>query len=203
VTLRATLRGRFMAGTVAVVRISAPVRSSQNVQRVRLKDLIRDIPDFPKPGIVFKDITPLLRDPGALSLSIEYLTSPFLNDAVDLATGAESRGFIFATAVARHLSAGFIPIRKPGKLPYSVRRSEYELEYGTDALEIHVDAIKKGDRVLLVDDVLATGGTMSACIDLVKGLGGVVVGAAFLIELKALNGREKLGDIPIHSVLEY
>ncbi len=173
------------------------------MERIHLKELIRDVPDFPKPGIVFKDITPLLRDAGGLSLSIEYLTSPFISDDVDVITGAESRGFIFGAAVARNLSAGFVPIRKPGKLPCSVEKREYQLEYGMDAMEIHSDSINKGDRVLLVDDVLATGGTMSACIELVKGLGGEVVGAAFLIELKDLGGRDKLGDIPIHSVLTY
>lgn len=178
-------------------------QASKPIEHVKLRRLVRDIPDFPKPGIVFKDITPLLRDPAGLSLAIEYLTQPFLRRQVDAVTGAESRGFIFASAVARNLSAGFIPIRKPGRLPHAVAAKEYALEYGTDRLEIHLDSIKKGDRVLLVDDLLATGGTMSACIDLVRSLGGNVLGAAFLIELDGLEGRKRLGDVPIHSILHY
>ncbi len=178
-------------------------QSGTKVDHVHLKELIRDIPDFPKKGIVFKDITPLLRDPAGLSLAIEYLTQPFLRENVDVVTGAESRGFIFAAAVARNLSAGFVPIRKPGRLPHEVTSQEYELEYGTDRLEIHTDAIKPGDRVLLVDDLLATGGTMVACLEMVRSLGGIPVGLAFLIELGFLNGRDKLGEIPIHSILRY
>jgi len=167
-----------------------------------LTHLIRDVPDFPKPGIIFKDITPLLASPAGLSMSVEYLTQPYRELGVDIVVGAESRGFIFGTAVARNLSAGFVPIRKPGKLPCPVRRAEYELEYGTDALEIHEDAIAAGMKVLMIDDLLATGGTMAACCDLVRGLKGEIVGAAFLIELCFLNGRKKLGDYPIHSVIK-
>jgi len=170
---------------------------------VDLKELIRDIPDFPKPGIVFKDITPLLLDPNGLSLAVEYLTQPFRDQRVDVVVGAESRGFIFGTAVARNLSAGFVPIRKPGKLPSAVRSEEYELEYGTDRLEIHEDAIQRGERVLLIDDLLATGGTMAACCKLVEGLGGNIIGRGFLIELTFLAGRSKLGEYPIHSILSY
>ncbi len=177
--------------------------SSRSVEHVKLRELIRDIPDFPKPGILYKDITPLLRDAAGLSLAIEYLTQPFLREGIEAVTGAESRGFIFASAVARNLSAGFVPIRKPGRLPHEVVSREYELEYGTDKLELHADAISEGDRVLLVDDLLATGGTMSACIELVRSLGGTVVGAAFLIELDSLGGRKKLGDVPIHTILHY
>ena len=171
------------------------------MERIKLRKLIRDIPGFPKPGVVFKDITPLLRDPAGLSLAIEYMTQPFLKAAVDVVAGTESRGFIFASAVARNLSAGFVPIRKPGRLPSRVVSREYQLEYGTDKLEIHVDGINENDRVLLVDDLLATGGTMAACIHLVRSLGGIVVGAAFLIELDALDGRRQLGDVAIHSIL--
>jgi len=167
----------------------------------RLRGLIRDVPDFPRPGIVFKDITPLLRDPAGLSLAVEYLTQPFRHQRIDVVVGAESRGFIFGTAVARNLSAGFVPIRKPGKLPGQTRRESYELEYGTDALEIHVDAIAKGDQVLMVDDLLASGGTMAACCRLVESLGGQIVGAAFLLELDFLNGRSKLQKYPICSIL--
>jgi adenine phosphoribosyltransferase len=167
----------------------------------RLRDLIRDVPNFPKPGIMFKDITPLLRDPGGLSLAVEYLTQPFRHQHIDVVVGAESRGFIFGTAVARNLSAGFIPIRKPGKLPHHTHRESYDLEYGTDTLEIHKDGIHDGDRVLMIDDLLATGGTMAACCRLVDALGGNIVGVAFLIELAYLGGRKKLAQYPIHSVL--
>jgi len=174
--------------------------SMPNVEQ--LSRLIRDIPDFPKPGVVFKDITPILADPAALPLAIESLTRPFCDQAVDIVVGPESRGFIFATAAAQGLSAGFVPIRKPGKLPCKTKKIEYELEYGTDALEIHEDAIRPGMRVLLMDDLLATGGTMSACCELVKLLRGEIVGAAFLIELCFLHGRQKLEGIPIHSVIK-
>lgn len=168
-----------------------------------LARLIADVPDFPKPGILFKDITPLLRDPAGLSLAVELLTQPFRDRHVDVVAGAESRGFIFGTAVARNLSAGFVPIRKPGRLPRATRRAEYALEYGVDALEIHADAIRRGDRVVLIDDLLATGGTMAACCQLVRELGGEILGVACLIELAALRGRERLGDVPVHSILRY
>jgi len=168
-----------------------------------LKKLIRDVPDFPKKGIVFKDITPLLSDPAALSMAVEFLTQPYRASGIDFVIGAESRGFIFATAVARNLSAGFVPIRKPGKLPSKTRGATYELEYGTDSVEIHEDALRPGSRVLMIDDLLATGGTMAACCKLVESLRGKIVGVAFLIELSFLNGREKLGGYPIHSVVQY
>lgn len=173
------------------------------IKLTRLRDLIRDIPDFPKPGIVFKDITPMLRDQAGLSLAIEYLTQPFRAMHVQVVASAESRGFIFGTAVARNLSAGFVPIRKPGKLPAPTRRETYALEYGTDVLEIHADAVQPGDRVLLVDDVLATGGTMQASARLVEALGGKVIGIAVLIELTFLKGRDKLRPHPVHSILRY
>ena len=167
-----------------------------------LSKLLRDVPDFPKPGIVFKDITPLLACPAGLSLAVELLTQPFRRNHVDIVVGAESRGFIFGTAVARNLSAGFVPIRKPGKLPCKTARVEYELEYGSDALEMHSDAIAPGQKVLMIDDLLATGGTMKACCDLVRQLEGEIVGVACLIELCFLNGREKLGGLPVHSVIK-
>ena len=167
-----------------------------------LTAMLRDVVDFPRPGVVFKDITPILASPAALSLAVELLTQPFRDQAVDVVVGAESRGFIFGTAVARNLSAGFVPVRKPGKLPCKTCRAEYELEYGTDSLEIHKDAIAPGTKVLLIDDLLATGGTMAACCELVRELRGEVVGAAFLIELCFLKGREKLRDYPIHSVIK-
>ena len=170
------------------------------------KDLatrIRDIPDFPKPGIMFRDITPLLASPSALALSIELLANPFRGKNIDVVIGAESRGFIFGTAVACCLSAGFGLVRKPGKLPHKKVSMSYELEYGTDSLEMHADSIVAGQRVLIVDDVLATGGTMQACCDLVKQLGGTIVSVAVLIELAALRGRDKIEPLKLHSVLQY
>lgn len=173
-----------------------------NTHPVDLKNLIRDVPDFPKPGIIFKDITPLLLDPNGLSLAVEYLTQPYRGMDLDAVAGTESRGFMFGIAVARNLSAGFIPIRKPGKLPSKTRSASYELEYGTDTLEIHDDAIQPGQRILMVDDLLATGGTMAASCELVESLGGQVVGVSLLIELCFLNGREKLTKYPIHSIIK-
>ena len=169
----------------------------------RLEELILDVPDYPKPGIVFKDITPLLRNPAGLSLAVEYLTQPFRSQRVDVVVGAESRGFIFGTAVARNLSAGFVPIRKPGKLPRETLKAKYDLEYGTDELQIHADAIGPTDRVLIVDDLLATGGTLSACCKLVEQLSDNIVGISLLIELTFLKGREKLGKYPLHALLRY
>jgi adenine phosphoribosyltransferase len=168
-----------------------------------LKRLIRDVPDFPKPGIMFRDITPLLADPAGLALAIELLANPYRGKYIDLVVGAESRGFIFGTAVASHLSAGFSIVRKPGKLPAKRIAITYDLEYGTDTLEMHADGVIEGQRVLIIDDLLATGGTMKACIDLVTQLGGDVVGAAVLIELDGLGGRDKVGDLDVHSVLRY
>jgi adenine phosphoribosyltransferase len=168
-----------------------------------LKRLIRDVQDFPKKGVLFRDITPLLADPSGLALSIELLANPFRNKRIDMVVGAESRGFIFGTAVACCLSAGFALVRKPNKLPHKRVSMTYDLEYGTDTLEMHADSIVAGQRVLIVDDVLATGGTMKACCDLVRQLRGELVGVAVLIELEALNGRRKLGDTPLHSVLRY
>ncbi|MFN0138171.1 MAG: adenine phosphoribosyltransferase [Phycisphaerae bacterium] len=168
-----------------------------------LRSLIRDVSDFPKPGIVFKDITPMLRDPAGLALAVELMVQPFRGMDVDLVTGAESRGFIFGTALANALSAGFVPIRKPGKLPAAKRRFEYQLEYGTDALELHADAVKPGQRVLVADDLLATGGTLAACCGLLRELGANIVGVAVFIELIDLRGRDRLGDIAVHSVIRY
>lgn len=168
-----------------------------------LKRLIREIPDFPKPGILFRDITPLLSSASGLALAVELMANPFRGKRIDLVVGAESRGFIFGTAVALCLSAGFGLIRKPGKLPYKRLSMTYDLEYGQDSLEIHADAIVKGQRVLVVDDVLATGGTMKACCDLVDQLGGKLAGIAVLIELTALNGRAKVAPRPVHSVMQF
>ena len=169
----------------------------------QLKHLIRDVPDFPKPGILFRDITPLLADPSGLALSIELLANPYRGKGVDLVVGAESRGFIFGTAVACCLSAGFGLVRKPGKLPSRALSMTYDLEYGTDTLQMHADAVRPGQRVLVVDDVLATGGTMKACCDLVRQLGGEIVGAAVLTELVALGGRARVAPVEVHSVIEY
>jgi adenine phosphoribosyltransferase len=168
-----------------------------------LKALIRDVPDFPKPGVLFRDITPLLADPSGMALAIELLASPFRGKHIDLVVGAESRGFIFGTAVAMCLSAGFGLIRKPGKLPHKRISQTYELEYGTDTLEMHADAIVRGQRILVVDDVLATGGTMKASVELVRQLGGDLIGVAVLIELLGLDGRKKISPLPLHSVIQY
>src|SRR5262245_56775191 len=168
-----------------------------------LKKLIRDIPDFPKKGVLFRDITPLLADASGLALAIELLANPFRGKNIDLVVGAESRGFIFGTAVACCLSAGFSLVRKPGKLPHKRVSMKYDLEYGQDTLEMHEDAIVKDQRVLIVDDVLAIGGTMRACCDLVRHLGGDLAAVAVLIELDALKGRNKIEPVRVHSVLRY
>ena len=170
----------------------------------QLNQLIRDVTDFPKPGIVFKDFTPLLADPGALALAVELMANPYRGRHIELVVGAESRGFIFGIAIAQALSAGFVPIRKPGKLPRDVHRVDYQLEYGTDRLEMHSDAMVRGQRVLLVDDLLATGGTLRACADLVARAGAAIIGITVLIELAALRGREKVAEFgEVHSVLRY
>lgn len=159
---------------------------------MELASYIRDVPDFPKPGILFKDITTLLKDPQAFRQSIDLLTDAFRPDNVDVVVGMESRGFIFGAPLAYNLGAGFVPVRKLGKLPADTLRVEYALEYGTNTLEIHKDAIQPGQRVLVVDDLLATGGTVAATVDLIEQLGGIVVGYGFLMELLFLNGRERL-----------
>jgi adenine phosphoribosyltransferase len=157
-----------------------------------LKDHIRDIPDFPTPGVVFRDVTPLLAQPQAFASAVKAMAAPFETAGITKVVGIEARGFIVAAPVAVILGAGFVPVRKPGKLPSQTYTATYQLEYGTDSLEIHVDAIVPGDRVLIVDDVIATGGTAAATIELVAGLGGLVVGLAFLIELEYLGGRRRL-----------
>jgi adenine phosphoribosyltransferase len=169
----------------------------------RLHPLIREIPDFPKPGVLFKDITPLLADPAGLALAVELMANPYRKSDVDLVVGAESRGFIFGTAIAQALSCGFVPVRKPGKLPSERRSCTYALEYGTDTLEIHADALGPDHRVLMVDDLLATGGTMRACCDLVADLGADIVGISVLIELEFLSGRSRLAPHEVTAVLRY
>jgi adenine phosphoribosyltransferase len=168
-----------------------------------LKSKIRHVPDFPKPGILFYDITTLLQDPAGFRTAIDEVSQPFVGKEIDLVVGIESRGFIFGSAIADRLRAGFSPVRKVGKLPSTTRRASYNLEYGDDALEIHDDAVKQGQRILIVDDLLATGGTAKATGDLVASLGGDVQAFAFLIELVALNGRDKLAGHTLHSVLKY
>ncbi len=164
---------------------------------------IRDVPDFPKPGIVFKDITPLLKDPGALEAAVQALAEPYRDANLASVAAIESRGFIFAAAVAVELGCGFVPLRKPNKLPAETTSAAYELEYGADTIEVHVDAIHAGDRVAIIDDVIATGGTAAAAVELVETLGGNLVGISFLIDLAFLGGTTKLGDYPVHTVITY
>lgn len=169
----------------------------------RLKARIRDIPDFPKPGILFKDITPLLRDSAVLKLTIDHLSQPFRDSRVTAVAGMEARGFVFGSLVAWELGVGFIPLRKPGKLPYEVKSIEYDLEYGSATLEIHADAIGPEDRILIVDDLLATGGTALASCRLVESLGAEVVACAFVVELSELDGRTALAQWDVHSLINY
>jgi adenine phosphoribosyltransferase len=168
-----------------------------------LKTRIRHVPDFPKAGILFYDVTTLLRDPDGFRLAIDSLAAPFAGGGIDLVVGIESRGFILGSAVADRIRAGFVPVRKLGKLPAATVRATYALEYGTDSLEMHRDAVTPGQRVLVVDDLLATGGTARAAVRLVKELGGVVIGVAVLIELAALDGRRQLEEERLHTVLTY
>lgn len=168
-----------------------------------LKAMIKDVPDFPKKGIMFKDITPLLADPKGFDAVIEGLIAPFKDKGVEIVAGVESRGFLLAPAMAARLGAGIVPLRKKGKLPRAVKSASYALEYGTDCIEAHADAFSKHSKVLLVDDVLATGGTAAAAISLIEALGGQLVGTTFLIELSFLNGRQKLAGRGVHSLLMY
>ena len=169
----------------------------------QLEDLIRDIPDFPEEGVVFKDITPVLGHPEAFAELVTAMAEPFIGQGITKVAGIEARGFTLATPVAGRLGAGFVPLRKPGKLPYETVREEYQLEYGTDALEIHVDGVDDGERVLLVDDVIATGGTAAAAIRLLREVGAEVVGFSVFIELVFLNGASKLDGVPINALLRY
>ncbi len=170
---------------------------------MNLKKTVRDIPDFPKKGILFKDVTTLLKDKKALKESVDLLAKQFGKKGIKYVVGIESRGFIFGTALAYKLGVGFIPVRKKGKLPAKVRSVTYSLEYGTDTLEIHEDALKKGDKVVIIDDLLATGGTVAAAAKLVGASGARIAGVGFIIELAFLNGREKLKGLPIYSVIQY
>jgi adenine phosphoribosyltransferase len=168
-----------------------------------LRAKIREVPDFPKPGILFYDITTLLKEPDAFRDVIDRMAEPVADERIDLVVGMESRGFIFAAPLAYQLGAGFVPVRKLGKLPADTIEVEYDLEYGTATLEVHRDAIAEGKRVLIVDDLLATGGTVLGTIELVKRLGGEIAGLSFMVELTALHGRDKLGDYPIHTLITY
>ena len=170
---------------------------------IQLKDYIRDVPDFPKKGILFKDITPLLSNAKARRECLHILANSLKGQRIDKVVGAESRGFLFGILLAQELNADFVPIRKPNKLPYQTLSASYELEYGSDHLEIHTDAIQKGDKVLIHDDVLATGGTAKAMCELIEKLGGEIVQFNFLMELSFLNGREKIKDYPIFSAVTY
>ncbi|MRX69827.1 adenine phosphoribosyltransferase [Flavobacterium resistens] len=170
---------------------------------MKIENYIRDIQGFPKEGILFKDITPLLNDPIARQECLSVLVNSLKDQKIDKVVGAESRGFFFGILLAQELNAGFIPVRKPKKLPYETIAASYELEYGTDSLEMHTDAIKKGDRILIHDDVLATGGTAKAVCELVERLGGEIVQCNFLMELSFLNGREKINEYPIFSAITY
>lgn len=181
------------------------VPSASEIALEQLRRLIRDVPDHPKPGIVFKDFTPLLADPAGLALAVELMANPYRGKGIELVVGAESRGFIFGTAIAQSLSAGFVPIRKPGKLPGKVYGSNYTLEYGSDRLEIHTDAIRPNSRVVLVDDLLATGGTLEACARMLRDdCKADIRGITVLIELTALDGARRVADYGrLHSVLKF
>ena len=168
-----------------------------------IADRIRDVPDFPKKGILFRDITPVLSDIDTLRTSVKEMTAPFMDLGIDVVVGIESRGFIFGAPIADVLDCSFVPVRKPGKLPWKTESVSYELEYGTDALEIHEDAITEGQNVLIVDDLLATGGTAEATCKLVSKLGGNIKGLSILIELKDLNGRKRLNQYNVHSLVQY
>ncbi len=173
----------------------------KDIDLIRKK--IRDVPDFPKKGIMFKDITPILQDPESLMLTSKLLLEPFFGQQVDLVAGIESRGFIFGTRMATDMNAGFVPVRKPNKLPADKISVEYELEYGYDRLEMHSDAIREGDRVIIHDDLMATGGSARAASELIRSMGGVVIGYSFILELVFLNGKEKLEPgVPVYSLLK-
>ncbi len=170
---------------------------------IDLRDYIRDIPDFPKPGILFRDITPLLASPTAFGEAIRRMVEHYRDVPIDAIVAAEARGFIFASPLALALQVGFVPVRKPGKLPFETQAYKYQLEYGQDSLEMHVDGLRPGQRVLVVDDLLATGGTIDACCQLVERLGAQVVGCAFLIELGPLGGRQRIAPRDVFRLIEY
>ena len=168
-----------------------------------LRARVRDVPDFPKPGILFRDLTPLMGDGAAMREAVDMLSEAAVRHRPELIVAIESRGFIFGAPVAASLGVGFVPVRKPGKLPHKTRRRDYDLEYGTDALEMHADAVVRGARVVIIDDLLATGGTAAATIELVREIGGDVVGAVFVVELALLRGRDRLAGVPVDALLTY
>jgi len=170
---------------------------------MNLESFIRDVPDFPIKGIIFKDITPLIGNHEALKHAADLMAQPYLKAGVEYVAGIESRGFVFGALLAERLKAGFVPVRKAGKLPYKTIRTSYSLEYGTSTIEVHVDAIRRGAKVLMVDDLLATGGTMAAACELVKELGGVIAGVTFVVELTPLKGREKLAGYDVQALIKY
>jgi len=172
-------------------------------ETIDLQAYIRDIPDFPKPGILFRDITPLLSHPQAFRCAIDRMAEQYRDQQIDAIVAAEARGFIFAAPLALQLDVGFVPIRKPGKLPFNTHAFHYELEYGVDTLEMHVDGVESGQRILIVDDLLATGGTVGACCRLLEHVGANIVGCAFMIELNALGGAKTLAPYPVFSLLQY
>jgi len=173
------------------------------VDLAQMQALIRSIPDFPKQGILFRDITPLLKDKDGFQAAIDLMASPYLSERIDYVVAVEARGYMFGAPLAYKLHAGFIPVRKPGKLPYGIIKKDYALEYGTNSLEIHNDAVAKGQRVLIVDDLLATGGTAAATKELLEQLGAVIVGCVFLVELKVLEGRKRLEGTPVTAFIQY
>ena len=195
--------GSSAAGNVVSAAPQHAVDTLVRVDADRLKAHVRDIADYPKPGIIFKDITPLLGAPEVFAATVDELGAPYGGERIDKVIGIEARGFVFAAPVAYHLAAGFVPVRKPGKLPWEIEREEYALEYGTDLLEIHRDAVDPGERVLIVDDVIATGGTAAATARLTERLGGEVAGFAFVLELGFLHGRNQIAEYPIHTVVSY
>ena len=178
-------------------------RGEPDARRALLRARVRDVPDFPKPGILFRDLTPLMGDGVALREAVDLLAEAAVRHRPELIVAIESRGFIFGAPVAASLGVGFVPVRKPGKLPHKTRRRSYDLEYGTDALEMHADAVVAGARVVVVDDLLATGGTAAATVALVREIGGEVVGAAFVVELELLRGRDRLAGVPVDALLTY
>lgn len=170
---------------------------------IDLKSFVRDIPDFPKPGIIYRDIAPLLLDPVAFKAATESMAAPFAGETVDVVAAAEARGFIFAAPLALHLNAGFVPIRKPGKLPFDTHSHAYDLEYGSDELHVHIDGVRPGQRVIIVDDLLATGGTMQACCRLLERCEAEILGCSFLIQLSELGGESKLEPYRVESAIIY
>jgi len=177
--------------------------ADRDARRALLRARVRDIPDFPKPGILFRDLTPLMGDGPAMREAVDMLSEAAVRHRPELIVAIESRGFIFGAPVAASLGVGFVPVRKPGKLPHKTRRRSYDLEYGTDALEMHADAVVHGARVVIVDDLLATGGTAGATVELVRDIGGEVVGATFVVELALLRGRDRLAGVPVDALLTY